>query len=61
MKTTINSYHPIARDQFAVDDSSERQDLARRDGTIRGVMLNTKMANLDRVFGLTKPTEDFFL
>jgi hypothetical protein len=58
MKTNLKPSRPTVPDQVT-DDAAERNDLTRRDGTIRGVMLSTKTANSDRVFGLAKPTEDF--
>ena len=58
MKTNLKSSRSTLRNE-AVDDAAERYNLTRRDGTIRGVMLSTRTADLDRVVGLTKPTEDF--
>ena len=58
MKTNLKPCLSNEPDQ--VTDTPVQNDLARRDGTIRGVILNAKTVNLDRVFGLTKPTKDFF-
>jgi hypothetical protein len=58
MKTNLKPYLSNEPDQVA--DTPVQNDLARRDGTIRGVILNAKTVNPDRVFGLTKPTKDFF-
>jgi len=60
MTINLRSHRSIVPDK-APDDAFERDDLTRRDGSIRGVILNTTLVNFDRVFGLTKPTEDFSL
>lgn len=57
-RRSVRDYCSVASDQVA-KGADKQNDLARRDGSIRGVMLNTETANLDRVFGLTKPTKDF--
>jgi hypothetical protein len=57
MKTNLKSSHFNAPHQLTAEPP--QNDLTRRDGTIRGIILNAKRVNLEQVFGLTKPTEDF--
>ena len=40
---------------------SGKIDFARRDGSIRGVILTKEAVNTDRIFGLSRPEEDFSL
>jgi hypothetical protein len=58
MKTNLKSSH-LNDESHQITAEPLQNDLARRDGTIRGIMLNAKPVNLEQVFGLTKPTEDF--
>jgi hypothetical protein len=56
MKTKIKPTRSKAPDQ--VTDTHDRNDLTRRNGSIRGVMLNVRISAPDRVLGLAKQTKD---
>ena len=57
MKTNISLLSTNEPDRATTEHL--QNNLGRRDGSIRGIMLNAKRVNFERAIGLTKPPEEF--